>query len=211
MTTLVIYDIIFNDSDFLKSFTFKERDVYEFKNKIYEEYKTKINDVNVSEILNYLSKNKNKEITKEFIYFLYESQNENKVLLLSFFFLQKKMKEKDFMEKLEKYYGACVDIDNIKKEMEEKLNEIKAYKQLFEYLGSEFGKNEDDIDIIKNTYEKAKKIGLLENNNKIILDINEIPNNNIERGRIRRGRGRDEVRGRIRNIRGRGRGRGKRG
>ena len=116
------------------------------------------------------------------------------------------MKEKDFMEKLEKYYGACVDIDNIKKEMEEKLNEIKTYKQLFEYLGSEFGKNEDDIDIIKNTYEKAKKIGLLENNNKIILDINEIPNNNIERGRIRRGRGRDEVRGRIRNIRGRGRG-----
>ena len=206
MTTLVIYDIIFNDSDFLKSFTFKERDVYEFENKIYEEYKTKINDVNISEILNYLSKNKNKEITKEFI--LYESQNENKVLLLSFFFLQKKMKEKDFMEKLEKYYGACVDIDNIKKEMEEKLNEIKTYKQLFEYLGSEFGKNEDDIDIIKNTYEKAKKIGLLENNNKIILDINEIPNNNIERGRISgRGRGRDEVRGRIRNIRGRGRGR----
>ena len=211
MTTLVIYDIIFNDSDFLKSFTFKERDVYEFKNKIYEEYKTKINDVNVSEILNYLSKNKNKEITKEFIYFSYENLNENKVLLLSFFFLQKKMKEKDFMEKLEKYYGACVDLDNIKKEMEEKLNEIKTYKQLFEYLGSEFGKNEDDIDIIKNTYEKAKKIGLLENNNKIILDINEIPNNNIERGRIRRGRGRDEVRGRIRNIRGRGRGRGKRG
>ena len=122
------------------------------------------------------------------------------------------MKEKDFMEKLEKYYGACVDIDNIKKEMEEKLNEIKTYKQLFEYLGSEFGKNEDDIDIIKNTYEKAKKIGLLENNNKIILDINEIPNNNIERGRINgrgrgRGRGRDEVRGRIRNIRERGRGR----
>ena len=113
------------------------------------------------------------------------------------------------MEKLEKYYGACVDIDNIKKEIEAKLNEIKTYKQLFEYLGNELGKNEDDIDIIKNSYEKAKKKGLLENNNKIILDINEIPNNNIERGRISgrgRGRGRDEVRGRIRNIRGRGRG-----
>ena len=90
MTTLVIYDIIFNDSDFLKSFTFKERDVYEFKNKIYEEYKTKINDVNVSEILNYLSKNKNKEITKEFIYFLYESQNETKFYYYHFFFFRKK-------------------------------------------------------------------------------------------------------------------------
>ena len=85
-----VYDVIFNDSDFLKSFTFKGRDVYEFENKIYEEYKTKINDVNVSEILNYLSKNKNKEITKEFIYFLYESQNETKFYYYHFFFFRKK-------------------------------------------------------------------------------------------------------------------------
>ena len=97
-----VYDIIFNDSDFLKSFTFKGRDVYEFENKIYEEYKTKINDVNVSEILNYLSKNKNKEITKEFIYFSYENLNENKVLLLSFFFSSEKNERKRLYGKTRK-------------------------------------------------------------------------------------------------------------
>ena len=92
--------------------------------------------------------------------------------------------------------------------MKDKLNEIKTYKQLFEYVGSEFGKNEDDIDIIRNTYEKTKKIGLVENDNKNKLNIRESPINNIERGRGR-GRGRGE-RGRVRG-RGRGRGRERRG
>ena len=176
--------------------------------KIKTKYQAKIRDTKVSEILNYISKNKNKDIIKEFIFCAYESLKENKILLLSFFFLQKKIKEENFIENLEKNYGICVDIDNIKKEIKEKLKEIKTYKQLFEYVGSEFGKNEDDIDIIRNTYEKTKKIGLVENDNKNKLNIRESPINNIERGRGR-GRGRGE-RGRVRG-RGRGRGRERRG
>ena len=200
-----LYDIIFDIilKDLHSRYFYHDRIEYD---KIKTKYQAKIRDTKVSEILNYISKNKNKDIIKEFIFCAYESLKDNKILLLSFFFLQKKMKEKDFIENLEKNYGICVDIDNIKKEIKEKLKEIKTYKQLFEYVGSEFGKNEDDIDIIINKYEKAKKIGLVENDNKNKLNIRESPINNIERGRGR-GRGRGE-RGR---VRGRGRGRERRG
>ena len=60
------------------------------------------------------------------------------------------------MEELEKNYGIYLDVDNFIKDMKQKLNEIKSYKQLFEYIGNEFGKNKSDIEIIREAYEKAK-------------------------------------------------------
>ena len=38
--------------------------------------------------------------------------------------------------------------------MKTKLNEIENYKQLFEYLESDFGKNKTNLEIIKDAYEK---------------------------------------------------------
>ena len=128
--------------------------------------------------------------------------------IIIIFFLQEKTKEYDFMEELEKNYGVCEEIDINYKEMKI-IEKIKTYKQLFEYVGSEFGKNEDDIDIIINTYEKAKKMGLVENDNKNILNMRESSINHIGKGRGR-GRGRGRERGGERGII-RGRGREKRG
>ena len=77
-------------------------------------------------------------------------------LLLITFFTQKKIEEKGFIEKLEKNYGIFLEVDNFIKEMKKKLTEVKSYKQLFEYVESEFGKNKTDIEIIKMAYKNAK-------------------------------------------------------
>ena len=47
--------------------------------------------------------------------------------------------------------------------MKTKLNEIENYKQLFEYLESDFGKNKTNLEIIRDAYEKAKLKGYIEN------------------------------------------------
>ena len=111
------------------------------------------------------------------------------------FFLQKKFKEKGFMEDLEKNYGVYFDIKTIFKEIKNKLDEIKRYKQLLEYIGSEFGKNMTDFEIIKNIYEKAKTIGLIKDNqlNEEIPDKSE---ESFDNGRERGRRGRGRFRGR---------------
>ena len=70
------------------------------------------------------------------------------------------------MEKLEKNYGIYLDVDDFIKEMKEKLNEIKSYKQLFEYIGGEFGKNKNDLELIREAYEKAKLKKYVENDRK---------------------------------------------
>ncbi len=66
------------------------------------------------------------------------------------------------MEQLENNYGVYLDVDNFIKKMKTKLNEIKTYKQLFEYLESDFGKNKTNLEIIKDAYEKAKFKGYIE-------------------------------------------------
>ena len=89
------------------------------------------------------------------------------------------------MVELENNYGVYLDIDNIYNEIKKQLKEIKCYKELFEYIGSEFGANMDDIDIIKESYKKAKRIGLIKYN-----QINENEEINYRRGRGKgRGRG----------------------
>ena len=97
-----LYDIIFNHSNFLSYFAFKRNDRYEYESKIREKYQAKIRNIKISEILDYLSKNKNKEIVKEFIFYSYESLEENKILLLSFFFFSKKNERKRFYGKFRK-------------------------------------------------------------------------------------------------------------
>ena len=152
-----LFDLIFNNLDFIESFELERKYKYEYYNKINKED----NKIIINDIINYLIENpNNKLIINIFELNAYQSQIENKILLISFL-LQNKFKEKGFMEELETNYGVYFDIDNIYNEIKNKLKEIKSYKKLFEYIGSEFGKNMDNFEIIKNAYSKAKYIGLI--------------------------------------------------
>ena len=106
---------------------------------------------------------------KEFLKYVYGSQRGNNLLLITFF-AQKKIVEKEFINELEKNYGIYLEVDNFIKEMRQKLDEVKTYGQLFEYIGSEFGKNKTDEELIKEAFEKARLkryIGVNNINNRI--------------------------------------------
>ena len=103
----------------------------------------------------------NDEIKNEFLKYAFDSQIGNKLLLITFI-AKKTIDENEFMEQLEKNYGVYLEVDNFIKKMKTKLNEIKTYKQLFEYLESDFGKNKTNLEIIKDAYEKAKFKGYIE-------------------------------------------------
>ena len=162
----------------------------EIKNDLYDSFK-------VDKILKKLDKN----ILEEVLKFAYECQNGNKLLLITFF-TQKKIEDKEFMKELEKNYGIYLDVETFIKDMNQKLAEVKSYHELFEYIGSDFGKDMNDLDILVNSYKKAKEKNYIKpyNNN------NHIDHSGFDRGR---GRGRGDFRGRGRgrgDFRGRGRG-----
>ena len=112
---------------------------------------------------------------KEFLKYVYGSQRGNNLLLITFF-AQKKIEEKGFINELEKNYGIYIEVDNFIKEMRQKLNEVQSYGKLFEYIGSEFGKNKTDQELIKKAFEKAKLKGYIRDDN-----INSNINNNINK------------------------------
>ena len=180
-----------------------EQKVNHFLDNIYEEIK---NTKDYNKLINNLVfSDKNKNLFEEFVAKAYKSQRGNNLLLITFF-AQKKIEEKGFIEKLEKNYGIYLEVDNFIKEMKQKLEEVKSYNELLKYIGSEFGKDQKDTEIIKEAYKKAKNKRYVERTTNLSNERREI--NNI-RGGFRergRGRGRGRVRGRGRE-RGRGRGR----
>ena len=192
-----------------------------YSNKFKNEYKSLCKAIEdkkrelfqINYIFTNYKKEKNKEIIEDFLNYTYERPKENNLLLI-LYFIKKKMNEKDFMLKLEKNCGVYLDVNKFIKEMKQKLNEIKSYKQLFEYIESEFGKNENEIELIKKAYEKVELKGHFNNNsneNNLISKSEEINREN-DRGRGVEGRreiGRENGR-RERGRRGRGRGRGRR-
>ena len=101
---------------------------------------------------------------EDFIKYVYRSQRGNNLLLITFF-AQIKIEEKGFINELEKNYGIYLEVDNFIKEMRQKLNEVQTYGQLFEYIGSEFGKNKTDKELLKKAFEKAKLKGYIRDNN----------------------------------------------
>ena len=125
------------------------------------------------------------------------------------------MEEKGFLEELEKNYGIYLEVDDFIEEMQKKLEEIKTFKQLLEYVESDYGKDKTDIEIIIEAYDKAKEknyisranIQNIQRNNNIINNDLFRRNNQNERNRNNRNRGRGRGRGRG-GDRGRGRGRG---
>ena len=106
-----------------------------------------------------LKNNKMKNI-KQILKYAYESQRGNQLLLITFFAL-KKIAEKDFMDELEKNYGIFIDVDKFVQDMKQKLKEIKKFKDLYEYIGSEFGKDKTELELIIEGYAKAKEKGYI--------------------------------------------------
>ena len=165
----------------------------------------------VSDIL----KDENIKNKEEIVETLFNSQRGNKLLIITFF-AQKKVEEKGFLEELEKNYGIYLEVDDFIEEMQKKLEEIKTFKQLLEYVESDYGKDKTDIEIIIEAYDKAKEknyisranIQNIQRNNNIINNDLFRRNNQNERNRNNRNRGRGRGRGRG-GDRGRGRGRGR--
>ena len=135
---------------------------------------------------------------KEVLENAFESQIGNKLLIITFF-TKTKIEDKKFMEELEKNYGIYLEVDSFIKEMNKQLKEIKNYHDFFNYIGSEFGKDMNDLDILINCYQKAKEKKYIRAN--FSRDINS---SQSFRGRGGFGRGR----GGFGRGRGRGRGRG---
>ena len=164
----------------------------------------------VSDIL----KDENIKNKEEIVETLFNSQRGNKLLIITFF-AQKKVEEKGFLEELEKNYGIYLEVDDFIEEMQKKLEEIKTFKQLLEYVESDYGKDKTDMEIIIEAYDKAKEknyisranIQNIQRNNNIINNDLFRRNNQNERNRNNRNRGRGRGRGRG-GDRGRGRGRG---
>ena len=174
-----IVDIISQNLNFSDYFAQMDDDLY-------DNYK-------VSELL----KDENIKNKDEIVRSAFDSQKGNKLLIITFF-AQKKVEEKGFLENLEKNYGIYLDVDTFIKEMKDKLEEIKTFKQFFEYLGSDLAKDKTDMELLIEYYDKAKDKEYLKN-------FDDSRNNNHQNfsGRENRGRG-DRGRGRGHSFRGRG-------
>ena len=147
-------------------------------------------------------KNLDKEILDDLLNYIFDSQRGNKLLIITFF-TQKKIEDKEFMKELQNNYGIYLDVDVFIKEMNQKLKDIINYHDFFNYIGSDFGKDMNDVDILIHCYKMAKQKNYIRapHNN-----YNQYQNNRGGRGDFR-GRGRGDFRGRGRgDFRGRGRG-----
>ena len=161
----IISDLIHKNKVFYEFFelTSGGRNIYEKKLKYKE--KELINKIIEKEKIVYLKKTVDELLNdKEFLKNVYGSQRGNNLLLITFF-AQKKIVEKGFLNELENNYGIYLEVDNFIKEMRQKLNEVKTYGQLFEYIGSDFGKNKTDEELIKEAFEKAKLKRYISDNN----------------------------------------------
>ena len=159
--------------------------------KKYEEDTEKRNELYDSYKVNELLKDERIENMDEILKFIFDNQKGNKLFIITFL-TAKKIEDEKFMKELEKNYGVYLDVDVFIKEMNQKLNEITSLHQMYEYIGSEFGKDKTDLEIIIESYEKAKKKGYVGPVNNPIFKYNTRGDNNDiggNRGRGGRGRG----------------------
>ena len=169
----------------------KYEDMTEIRNELYD-------NCRVDELL----EDKNIKNMDEILRYSFENQKGNKLFIITFFTM-KKIEDKEFMKELENNYGIYLDVDTFIKEMNQKLNEIKSLNELYKYIGSEYGQDKTDLEIIIHAYKMAKKKGYIREPVKPFIRGNQSfrGGNNRGRGNYRGNRG---GRGR-----GRGRGRGK--
>ena len=112
----------------------------------------------VNEILK--GNNDNSREMKEVLKYAYESQKGNQLLIITFLVLNK-LRERGFMEELEKNYGIYVEVDDFFLNMKQKLKEIKGYKELYDFIKVDLGKDKTELEIIIDAYEKAKRKGYI--------------------------------------------------
>jgi ubiquitin-protein ligase len=151
---------------------FFERELNEMKEDIY-------NSMEIDEIL----KNKNIQNQQEILEYAFSSQRGNQLLLITFF-AQKKIEEKDFLENLEKNYGVYLGIDDFLKDMKEKLKEIKSFKELYKYIGSDFAQDKDGLELLIEGYKRAKEKGYIKDKKKENIRNNGY-GNGMQRGGYR--------------------------
>ena len=170
-----IYALIIDKMKF--SLYFDTKDDYMFK---YYEEKTAIRNrkYDCCQVDEFLKdpKIKNKD---EILKFAFDNQKGNKLLIITFL-TKKKIEDKEFMKELEHNYGVYLDVDTFIKEMNQKLKEIECLSDMYNFIGSEFGQDEDDLDIVIKSYQKAKLKGYLR-------DPYSLPS--YHRGGYKRGRG----------------------
>ena len=133
---------------------FFQEDESAIKDELYEGYQ-------VNEILKRINDSHD---TSEILGYAYESQKGNQLLLITFSVL-KKLEEKGFMEELEKNYGIYLGVDSFLQEIKEKLKEIKSFKSLYQFIGIELGEDKTELELITESYEKAKKRGYIRDPN----------------------------------------------
>ena len=195
-----IYRIILNKLKFANYFNTKRDEKFisyeeqtEIRNELYDSCK-------VDELL----KDKKIKNMDEIIKFAFDNQKGNKLFIITFF-TAKKIEDKEFMKELEKNYGIYLDVDIFIKEMNQKLNEINSLSEMYEYIGSDFGKGKTDLEIIIESYKKAKQKGYIKepyNPNKFYGYYNNRGGYNKGGNRGDRGRGRGGRGGRGRGGRG---------
>ena len=151
---------------------FFERELNEMKEDIY-------NSMEIDEIL----KNKNIQNQQEILEYAFSSQRGNQLLLITFF-AQKKIEEKDFLENLEKNYGVYLGIDDFLKDMKKKLKEIKSFKELYKYIGSDFAQDKDGFELLIEGYKRAKAKGYIKDKKKENIRNNGY-GNGMQRGGYR--------------------------
>lgn len=146
-----LYDLFSDNANLMKCVELKEKFKKQVSKKQEDSYKEVIHNLKVDKLI---YDDKYKKTLKDFLKESFKSQRSNMTLMINYF-ISKLFKENNLMKELEKNYGVYLDIDKFMKEFE-KISSIDNYKSLYEYIGSEFGTDKDDIELIKNAYEKAK-------------------------------------------------------
>ena len=90
------------------------------------------------------------------LYYACQVDQINQLLLITFLVLNK-LGEQGFMDELEKNYGIYLEVDAFFLDMKKKLKDIKSYKELYEFIKVDLGKDKTELEIIIDAYEKAKK------------------------------------------------------
>ena len=125
-------------SDELKKDEFKKKDYFEINQ--------------VDELMQKIDKKYHLDIVKK----LYEVSKDNLLLITTL--AQMKMNEKGFLEELENNYGVYMNIEDFMKEINQKIKEIKCYKDLFDFMKADVVfKVEDEYETIIKSYQRAKE------------------------------------------------------
>ena len=92
----------------------------------------------------------------EIVYKLYDVSKDNLLLITTL--AQMKMNQKGFLSQLEQNFGVYMDIEALMKEINQKIKEVKCYKDLFDFMKADVVfKLEDEYEAIIKSYQKARE------------------------------------------------------